>query len=656
MTFGVDTFRTHLDRVEELRTGGSFLTWNGNARPLFAGRNFLFGDQGFIWGHSEATSASVDERDNVPPPAGHASPEHPELLTLLVDRVAPIQAPKGTRQALTGDAGLVAGEVDADAICKRIVAGIYAGEFQSARFMDVWLSVDPASAFSAEYWGAWAHTVNSRALQAQPGQAQTQPFRAAIICAYVAGADGVLRPDPHVTEALTFVRAGMDTSVHGRWADMSLWGNAAAPADLAANGSPLLDWNRFDPSTKPVLWRVAGDFSLPNGRAAGAKLSIDAVNPEADPVGSMLTTQAWQPNVPTLQNRGFSSTDAVDAAAVARTLATPFPRVGDLGVRLAQIDNPPAGHFVVPGGDVKVVGRYIRVARDSSMQQPEAQRLSDANFGVFTIWQTTRTIAGLGPAAAHALDPSEHPIEHWGDWAGNRDKYIQYFNPDPDGNPATLNAGQLDGRDAFNYCSTELRQPSHTPVFFAIDFDPFDMPDPHAVQFPPPVQPGQPVPPDATRNWPPNPPDPTVKDWLQTYFARIRDARDALFARGGPYYLIGAYAAGQTLELLYEQGIVSHFWQATSYGHAGSRPPLWPWFHVNRWQFNREAGLVRFGWTIPNTTPAAEIVGGADADADWGDGGTWNLNDNVARVERAGIDFRLLEYRELLDPLPLPPP
>src|SRR4051812_30408802 len=99
MPFGIDTFRSPLDLLPALRTGGTFPTWNGNGRPLFAGRNFLLGDEGFIWGHSEATSASVDEVDNrFPPPAGLASPEHPELLALLVDRIAPIQAPHTTRQ------------------------------------------------------------------------------------------------------------------------------------------------------------------------------------------------------------------------------------------------------------------------------------------------------------------------------------------------------------------------------------------------------------------------------------------------------------------------------------------------------------------------------------------------------------------------------
>jgi hypothetical protein len=276
------------------------------------------------------------------------------------------------------DRGLVAGEVDANAICKRIKAALQAGEFLASRLMDVWLSVDPTVPLSADYWAGWADAVNNAILQILPGETlgQTQPFRAGIICAYVAGPNGRLRPEPHVTAALAVRRRGMDTSAHALWADVRLWDNA--PADLVANGSPLLDWARFDPPTAPVLWRVAAGFSLPNGTPAGVPLSIDAANPHADPLANMLRTQAWQPNVPTIQNLGFSNNDALDGAAIERVHAHPLPDVKDLGGGLP-------GHFTVPGGDVAVVGRYMRASRALSIQQEEAQRLSDADFGLFTI-------------------------------------------------------------------------------------------------------------------------------------------------------------------------------------------------------------------------------------------------------------------------------
>jgi len=51
-----------------------------------------------------------------------------------------------------------------------------------------------------------------------------------------------------------------------------------------------------------------------------------------------------------------------------------------------------------------------------------------------------------------------------------------------------------------------------------------------------------------------------------------------------------------------------------------------------------------------------EVIRGADPDVDWGDGGTWNLNDNLARVERLGLDLRFLDFGELVVPPPPPPP
>ena len=644
--FGADTFRSRLDLLPSLRTGGTFLAWNGNARPLFAGRNFLLGDDGFIWGHAEATNASIAEQAGVLNDG--PSPANLGALTLIVDHVAPIQAPHGARQGLTDDRGLLCGAIDADAICNRISAAIIAGELlpSAAHLMHVWLSVDPSHPFSAQYWAGWADRVNNTVLQDSTG-IQTQPFRAAIICSYVSGPDGKFRPDPQVTSALATRRRGMDTSIHGLWADSKLWDNA--PADLAANSSPLLDWTRFDPPTAPVLWRFAGGFTLTDGTAAPVPVSIDAANPEATPVDFMLSPQQWQPNIADIETGGnfaVSSNAAITATQIANIQATFIPEMGDNGF-------PRAGHFQLPGGAVKVIGRYIRASKAISIGQQEAQDLSNADFRLFTIWEGTRNIPGLGPASPHALDPTNVPINNWGPFAANPHKYIWYFQPDPDGNPATGDAGDLDGADAFQYCWTQLRQPSQTPVFFTIDFDPYDMPNPNGVPFPPPP----PAPPNPTQGWPANPTPAVFEPWIKAYFTKIRAARDALFTQGGPYYLIGAYAAGKTLELLYEQGIVSHFWQPLSYGHTGNQPPLWPWYHVNRWQFNAETSLAAAGWTVPGPTGSpVEVVNGADPDVDWGDGGTWNLNDDLARGERGGLVARFIDWGELVVPPPPAPP
>jgi len=665
-TFGIDTISftfkgsptapvppRRLDQLPSLRTGGAFLAWNGNARALFAGRNFLLGDDGFIWGHAEATNASVAEQDGVLDNNG-PGPANPGLLTLTVDQVAPIQAPHGARQGLTDDRGLLCGAIDANAICARISAAITAGEFlpSAGHLMHVWLSVDPSHPFSAEYWAGWADRVNNTVLQNSSG-IQSQPFRAAIICSYVSGPDGKFRPDPQVTSALATRRRGLDTSIHGLWADSKLWDNA--PADLAANGSPLLDWTRFDQPTAPVLWRFAGGYTLADGTAAPDPFSIDAANPEATPVDFMLSTQTWQPNVADLEtggNFGVSNNAAITATDIANIQANFIPEMNDSGCPTVTGD-PPPGRFKLPGGAVKVIGRYIRYNKAISIGQQEAKDLSDAGFRLFTIWEetgSTRNVPGLGTVYPAVQNK---PVNDWGPFAATAYKYIWYFQTDPDQNPATGDTGDLDGADAFQYCWTQLHQPSQTPVFFAIDFSPYDMPDPHAVPFPPPPPP-PPAPPNPTQGWPANPAPAVFEPWIKAYFTKIRAARDALFAQGGPYYLIGAYADGKTLELLYKQGVVSHFWQPASASRPGGHPPLWPWYHVNRWQFNVEKNLAAAGWTVPGTK--VEVVDGADPDVDWGDGGTWNLNDDLARGESGGLITRFIDWGELVVPtLPAPP-
>ena len=595
MAFGIDTFRTHLDLIDYT----DFQRWNGGT-PLFAGRHFLGGD--FIWGHAEATNAS-SEPDGAayPLPAADPSPEHPENLTPFVDRVTPIQAPQRERQQLIDDKGQLFGQIDADAICKRLVAAIMTGEFglSQTHLMHVWLSVDPAAPFSEDYWAGWADKVNNFPLPITSQGillAQIQPFRAAIICSYVADADGKFRPEPHVVAALASRHRGMDTSVHGHWADLKIWDNA--PADLVANGSSLLDWNKFDPPTAPVLWRFAHGFVKLDGTPAGVSFDVDAATPMADPVDFMLHPQAWQPNVPSIQNPGFSNSDAITVAQTACLQNTNLQDMDDNNFHANR------GHFHVPGGHVTVIGRYIQHNPASSMSALEARRLSEAGFSLFTIWQSFRVLAGVQ----------------------RQPRTIDYFNPDPDGDPNTQDdAGTQDGMEAFQYCGAVLKQPSQTPVFFATDFDPYD------------------------------PPGPLNESWIKTYFKNIKAARDDFSARSGRHYLIGVYGVGKIMQALYAQGIVSHFWQAGSSGRSGNRPPNWPWYHANRWQYQADKAICGIGGINALGNPF-----GIDPDADWGDGGTWSLADPLAgdleQLERIGIVYPFAEWGDLVVPPPSPLP
>jgi hypothetical protein len=648
MAFGIDTFRSRLDLLPAIAPAGNFFVWNGGARPQFAGRHLLGRNAlgpDFIWAHAEATNASTEPDGNArggrahfPLPAGDPSPEHPENLTLSVDRLAPIQAPQPARQQFVDDKGRLFGQIDADAICKRLVAAVLTGELglSDAQLMHVWLSVDPGVPFTEDYWAGWADTVNNYVLPViSQGTllAQLQPFRAGIICSYVAGADGKLRPEPHVLAALATTRWGGNTSVHGLWADVKLWDNA--PADLVANGSPLLDWNGFDPPTAPVLWRFAHGFTLANGAAAGLPFDIDAASPMAQPLDFMFQPQTWQPNVPTIQTLGFSNSDSV-SAQIACLQGTPLPDLDDNNFAANS------GHFHLPGGYVKVIGRYVRHNHALSMTRQEAQDLSNASFSVFTIWESARALAGMGAFSEPSLDDAT-PVQNWGPFTAKLKKYIYYFNPDPDGNPATHDdAGTQDGTDAFQYCGATLKQPPQTPIFFAIDFDPYDVLDPNnppAPLLPPPA-------PAAPPGWPALPAVAVREQWIKSYFENIKTARDAYSTQTGRHYLIGVYGPGKIMQLLYEQGIVSHFWQSGGSGHTGSKPPLWPWYHANRWQYRTEQALCG--------------INGIDPDADWGDGGAWSLTDSLSQdfeeLERSGSIIHFVHWGELLVPPPPPPP
>jgi hypothetical protein len=672
MAFGIDTSQAHLDLLTEIRAAadfaaadpaGSFFTWNGGARPVFAGRNFLGGNSvggDFIWGHSEATNASKEPDGNgrggravYPLPATDPSPDQQQNLTVLVDRIAPMQA-SHTRQQTTGDMGRVLGQIDGDALCKRLVNGILSGEFSlglvNPGFLDVWLCIDPTVPLSADYWAGWSDTVNTAVLPVSfPGivSLPQQLFRASVFCTYTAGADQVLRPDAALTATLALNPAGMVTTVHGFWADFKLFDNA--PADLVANGNPLLDFTRFDAATAPKLWRFANGYTDTTGATPAVSFHLDAASPTLTPTDTMLQAQQWQPSVGTIQNVGFSNLGRITDANVACIQGTAWPDMDDNNF----VAN--AGHFHVRGGPVTVLGRYL-----VNFVFDEVQRLGGTGVSLFSIWEGSRTLAGIGLAVPAMKDFNTDPPHDWGDFNANINvkKNIFYFNPDPDANPATHDdAGTLDGTAAFAFVGGTLKQPPQTPIYFCIDFDPYDVPDAAAN----PAWPGPaPMPADWTRNWPARPAVAQREQWIKTYYENLKLARDAYAQATNRYYLIGAYAPGKALELLYRQGIVSHFWQAASNGRNGSRPPRWPYFHVNRWQYHTQDT-----WnTTPQTTPPFCTLGGSDPDADWGDGGTWSWLDRpgfaLTSLENAmqhqlDQDFEDFLHPPALRPPPLPP-
>jgi hypothetical protein len=602
MAFGIDTFIFHLDMIQDSDSSwNDFKQWSlgilieGNVEggdPVFAGRNFLGGS--FIWGRSEATNSSSELQGQLA--ATDPSPAHPENLKLRVPLIAPIQAPQPDRQKVTNERGRLYGAIDAQVLCRKLFWSIYSGEFavnNAEGWVQVWLAVDPESSFSLDYWAGWADKVYNFAVSVPYGSLHPtrilQPFVPCILCHYQADATKKFKRDPGVSVVLNNVEAKyprLHTHCHAFWAD------TVELDDAPTAPTPKIDWTRFDIDERPLIWRFAKDLKNADGSNINTMFGVDVAKDPKDPPASklkgtdyMLVAQKWQPNASDIINIGFSITDEMTAARVRCVQSTPLPEMPDN--RPPKNEQEGVAHFRVRGGQTQQVGRYIRIRAVDSMSRAEAERLSNAGIEIFTVWESGNVLAHAEP------------------------KVIGYFNP-------AFHAGTEDGNAAFAYCGDILRQPPQTPIFFCVDFDApandeLDLPSHDAAK--------------RARTL-------RTQQWILNYFNLVRTARDR-YAQQNPdrFYLIGVYAGGEVLRWLYKMGAADCFWQAVSFAGTGSQPPRWPWYHANRWQY-------QFTETPNHPLPVRwDCVGGADPDADWGDGGSWILTDPLAQrleaVERA---------------------
>lgn len=103
-------------------------------------------------------------------------------------------------------------------------------------------------------------------------------------------------------------------------------------------------------------------------------------------------------------------------------------------------------------------------------------------------------------------------------------------------NPETANKGRKDAEGAVRLAA-ELGQPAHTPIYFAVDFDP---------------SPSKALP--APRMWPS----------IEAYFKQINE----VFAR--TKWQVGVYGAGNTCRRLRASALAEYFWVSTSLGHIGT--------------------------------------------------------------------------------------
>jgi hypothetical protein len=552
MIVGIDTFGTtgtHLDLI----TWPDFTTWNNGTPVGFAGRNFLAMD--FLWGHGEATNALTNPQPNTP-----------QNLVVNVPLITPIQAPQPDRQQATGNLGFLYGQIDGQAICKRLAACIQYGELQlpPRQLVFVWLAVDPTVALSTDYWAGWSNKVYSFSapLSGYTGP-QVQAFAPAILCQYTADASGTWQPDPHVSAIIAAPPAN-------GYRPFLLWADAPNPDAGGVPPNPLLNWNQFSTDATPAIWRFALGIRKADNTSLNVAYSLDAIQvpPAAtwDVRDYMLSVQPWQATRTGVDvGFSFSAPTTVDQLNFCM-LAVDVPAMTDsIGLQ-------------VNGGPFRFLGRYIKTGANvaASLTRDEAVAASQINIPLFTTWENVNALAHGEPVWADATD---HNPLHIG---------IQYFNPN-------VHAGTEDGQAAFAFAGQQLMQPPHTAIYFTIDGDPsWDARMTAAAH-------------------------PTQGDWIVGYFDLIRAQRTAwVQLNPGRPYVIGVYGSGRVCRELYTLGKVDMFWQAVSAGFDESGPPRFPWPHSNRWQYTHDKHY------ICGSGPAMD---GVDPDADWGDGGTWLLTD-----------------------------
>ena len=533
MSFGVSTASAHLD----VRTAGgptpkeidwaAFRTWNNNQVPQFAGRYFL--GARYLWAHGEGSSAAT---------AGTA-----------VARIAPIQRADKRRQEETGDRGVRYGEVDGSAIADYIARCVAMGELEPASdFVNVYLEVADGTTLSPDYWTAWALTLFNRMVLA--GGASVGgitlpkplfPLLPCVLCTFPKDtATAKYAPGPGVTQALDNAGA----SVTGRRARCyALWARAADNAVYHAP-QPQLDWSAFKPyeqtlgSKKEVvpvrLWRHMEEPDQQNPQPAAARrLSLDASRVDAGKdVGfdSMLVVKAWTTS-------GRPSQFGVDKGAI---LSKEIRCLAQTPMTLHNLpDTPTPGKPVNPAlsGETTFAIRYYssrpnqpKNAKDMSLA--EVKELSRAGADVVACYQAEKLY----------------------------DDIPEYLS--------TPGSGNKDGEYAFVYATDRIGQPAHTPIYFSIDTDV------KTATVPTPV---------AHRGQSPNP------DQIKTYFTGVAQAYDAYLAGREdptPYY-IGVYGCRTVMDMLYIEGLATHFWQAVppSWGDPPpQRPNVDAWPHANAWQ------------------------------------------------------------------------
>jgi hypothetical protein len=542
VSFGVSTRSAHLD----VRTSGgpspkeidwtAFTAWNGNKVPDFAGR--YFHGAPYLWAHGEGGSLSAD---------GTA-----------VKRVAPIQRAVKARQEATGDDGAEFGEQDGSAIGDYVGGCVFIEELEPATdFVRVYLEVEDGTALSPDYWTAWCIALfNKLVTGSRPSAGGATvprlmfPFLPCVLCSFAKDAGtGKYKPPNGVTTALD--NAGV--SVTGRRARCyGFWARAYDNAAYHAP-QPALDWTAFDSyqqklglKTEPVpvvIWRHMNEPDpVAPVPAAVRRLSLDATHVDAGKdlaFDSMLVIRSWERELPTQVGVDKGGDLSGEISCLTRTKMT-LNNLPDTSL--------PGIPLLTPlEGKTSFACRYYSTPDSQSnknrkdLSASEALTLGRAGVEIVGIWQADVPYQDVRPGV---IDIPAYLV--------NADN------------------GKSDAKNAFLYASKRIGQPAYTPVYFAIDCNV--------------ISSGIDPPPEGPRMVP-------TPAQVKAYFEKVAEGYAEYLADQGtnavPYYT-GVYACSTALDLLYIEGLASHFWQAMppswGDGPGGTRPNVDQWPHSNMWQ------------------------------------------------------------------------
>ena len=162
-------------------------------------------------------------------------------------------------------------------------------------------------------------------------------------------------------------------------------------------------------------------------------------------------------------------------------------------------------------------------------------------------------------------------------------------------NKATADKGRKDAEAAAELARA-LHQPANTPVYFAIDFDPY----PGSCALP------------AARIWPS----------IDAYFAQINE----VFAQ--TRWKVGVYGAGSTLQRMKASGKAKYFWLSTSLGHSGSRE----FFNSGQWHVFQNLTEIKRSYA-PNTIDTNVANPSSPYFGQWTTRGPAPAHDAIAEID-----------------------